>query len=108
MTVRNYSANESVNKSEHQADFWIFRWFLRPVFLDVLPKNHFTPFTFDHLDDSTMRTLFTLIEIPKSAQVRIDLYHQYNSKHIGSQIQDINSDSVWVTNQFDQVNTWNL
>jgi len=38
--VNNWSANESVNKAERAADFWIFGGIYRPVFLEALPKEH--------------------------------------------------------------------
>jgi hypothetical protein len=107
VTVKKHSANESVNKAERQADFWIFGGIFRPVFLEVLPKFHFTRIAVDPQADGSMRTLFTLSEIPKSAQVKIDLYEQGNSKLIESQTQAISSDSIWVNSQFNQINAWN-
>jgi hypothetical protein len=107
VTVKKHSANESVNKAERQADFWIFGGIFRPVFLEVLPKFHFTRIAVDPQAYGSMRTLFTLSEIPKSAQVKIDLYEQGNSKLIESQTQAISSDSIWVNSQFNQINAWN-
>jgi len=38
--VAKHSSNESVNRAERQADFWIFGGIFRPVYLEILPKNH--------------------------------------------------------------------
>jgi len=37
--VKNVSANESVNKAERDADFWVFGGIFRPVYLEVKPKE---------------------------------------------------------------------
>ncbi|MCL7762530.1 beta-galactosidase [Polaribacter sp. Z014] len=38
--VNKMSANESVNYAERHSDFWIFGGIYRPVYLEVLPKEH--------------------------------------------------------------------
>jgi hypothetical protein len=40
VTVAKHSSNESVNNAERRADFWIFGGIFRPVWLEVLPKDH--------------------------------------------------------------------
>lgn len=40
VTVSKHSANESVNKAERFADYWIFGGIYRPVYLEILPKQH--------------------------------------------------------------------
>ncbi len=40
VTVSKHSTNESVNKAERFADYWIFGGIFRPVYLEVLPKQH--------------------------------------------------------------------
>lgn len=37
--VAKHSANESVNKAERTADFWVFGGIYRPVYLDVVPAQ---------------------------------------------------------------------
>jgi predicted nucleic acid-binding Zn ribbon protein len=37
--VAKHSANESVNKAERTADFWVFGGIYRPVYLEVVPKQ---------------------------------------------------------------------
>ncbi len=40
VTVKNWSENESVNRSEREADFWIFGGIYRPVYLTAKPRQH--------------------------------------------------------------------
>lgn len=47
VTVAKHSANQSVNEAERKADFWIFGGIFRPVWLEILPKNHILSIGFD-------------------------------------------------------------
>lgn len=38
--VKKMSDNESINSAERNTDFWIFGGIYRPVYLEVLPKEH--------------------------------------------------------------------
>jgi hypothetical protein len=40
VTVSKHSSNPSVNAAERKGDFWIFGGIFRPVYLEVLPKQH--------------------------------------------------------------------
>ena len=40
VTVHKSSSNESVEKAERAADFWVFGGIFRPVWLEALPKGH--------------------------------------------------------------------
>lgn len=40
VTVSKNSANESVNKAERHADYWIFGGIFRPVYLEIVPLQH--------------------------------------------------------------------
>ena len=40
VTVKKHSANESVNKAEREADFWLFGGIFRPVYLEITPKTY--------------------------------------------------------------------
>ncbi len=39
VTVAKHSANESVNKAERLADYWVFGGIYRPVYLEVVPRQ---------------------------------------------------------------------
>jgi hypothetical protein len=40
VTVSKHSSNETVNDAERRSDFWIFGGIFRPVYLEILPKQH--------------------------------------------------------------------
>ncbi len=62
VTVRNWSANESVNAAERRADYWIFGGIYRPVYLEAKPRQHIDR---------------TAINAPADGQFTIDVYlHQ--------------------------------
>src|ERR1051325_5726051 len=39
VTVSKKSANNSINRAERQADFWLFGGIFRPVYLQILPQS---------------------------------------------------------------------
>ena len=51
--VAKHSANESINRAERQADFWIFGGIFRPVFLEVLPEVHMSRTAIDPKADGS-------------------------------------------------------
>ena len=53
VTVSKHSANKSVNEAERKADFWIFGGIFRPVYLEVLPKNHIESVSIDAKADGS-------------------------------------------------------
>ncbi|MEP1954520.1 MAG: glycoside hydrolase family 2 TIM barrel-domain containing protein [Algoriphagus sp.] len=105
--VSKRSANESVNKAEREADFWIFGGIFRPVFLEILPENHFTRIAIDAKANGEFRALLTLNEVPKSAEVEVRLKDLANGNTVGSFTSEVLTDSVWMTHLFSQIKTWN-
>ena len=57
MDVAKHSANESVNRAERQADFWIFGGIYRPVFLEALPEVHMSRTAIDARADGSFNIL---------------------------------------------------
>ena len=45
--VSKHSSNESVNAAERKGDYWIFGGIFRPVYLEILPKNHIDQIAID-------------------------------------------------------------
>jgi len=54
VTVAKHSSNESVNNAERKADFWIFGGIFRPVWLEVLPFDHFNEVSIDAKADGSL------------------------------------------------------
>jgi hypothetical protein len=51
--VAKHSANESVNKAERLADFWVFGGIYRPVHLDIVPQQYIERVAIDARADGT-------------------------------------------------------
>jgi len=51
--VSKHSANESVNKAERLADYWVFGGIYRPVYLEVVPPEFIERVTIDARADGT-------------------------------------------------------
>ncbi len=68
--VNKVSANESINYAERNADFWIFGGIYRPVYLQILPKEHIERIAIDAKADGTINAdIFT--ESKKAASINL-------------------------------------
>ncbi|MEQ8241079.1 MAG: glycoside hydrolase family 2 TIM barrel-domain containing protein [Cyclobacteriaceae bacterium] len=72
--VAKHSANESVNKAERYADYWIFGGIFRPVFLEVKPKSNISRLAIDAKEDGTFKAIAYLNNAPKSGELRAQIY----------------------------------
>ena len=107
--VAKHSANESVNKAERQADFWIFGGIFRPVFLEILPKTHFTRTAIDAKADGTFKAFVTLNESRADYSVSVDLFDLEGNKTGGIVQTEIKKGETekWVSGKFDNIKSWN-
>ncbi|MDF2157772.1 glycoside hydrolase family 2 TIM barrel-domain containing protein [Algoriphagus sp. CAU 1675] len=105
--VAKHSSNASVNAAERQADFWIFGGIYRPVFLEVLPANHFTRVAIDAKADGKFKSLITLNEPIENSEIQVELFELGNGSLVGSFSSPVLSDSVWLEYQFDKIKPWN-
>ena len=55
VTVHKFSANQSVNRAERYADFWIFGGIYRPVYLEIVPENYIDRVAVDAKADGQFR-----------------------------------------------------
>lgn len=72
--VAKHSVNESVNRAERQADFWIFGGIYRPVFLEVLPETHISRVAIDPKADGTFQLLMNLSDSKSAYNVSVELF----------------------------------
>lgn len=107
VTVRKVSENESINKAEREADFWIFGGIFRPVFLEVLPSFHFTRIAVDPRHDGNFSGLILLNKVPKSSWLDIELIDPKSGQTVDKFQQSIVSDSVSFSHQFSTIKAWN-
>ncbi len=80
VTVSKHSANQSVNEAERKGDYWIFGGIFRPVWLEVLPLDHFNKISIDAKADGSLSALVSLSCI--ADDITLNLFDQDN-KPIG-------------------------
>lgn len=107
--VAKHSENESVNKAERQADFWIFGGIFRPVFLEVLPETHMSRTAVDAQADGSFNILVETNNTKPEYSVLVDLF-DLNGKAVGKTIQqkiEKGISSKVISGKFDGVKSWN-
>lgn len=105
--VSKRSANESVNKAEREADFWIFGGIYRPVYLEILPQTHFSRIALDAKSDGSFRAL-TILEAESLADLELDLRltNLQTEQTLGSSTVKVAQDSVWIEDFFAKAKVW--
>lgn len=105
--VNKHSANASVNRAEREADFWIFGGIFRPVYLEILPKSHFSRLAIDAKADGTFNSLVEINDPPKNATVKIEIREKESGIVKGSiESRDIEQQS-WLSGKIENVGSWN-
>lgn len=107
--VAKHSANESVNRAERQADFWIFGGIFRPVFLEILPGIHISRTAIDARADGTFRTLIEHTSTPSGSNATVELF-DLKGNPVGEPVhQELphGGTSTIISGRFDDVKSWN-
>ncbi|WMI66770.1 glycoside hydrolase family 2 TIM barrel-domain containing protein [Aestuariibaculum sp. YM273] len=107
--VAKHSENESINRAERQADFWIFGGIFRPVFLEVLPETHMSRVAIDPKMDGTFNVFVNLNNSKSNYSSSIELFDLKGNKigeTVNSEINKGNSEA-WISGQFEGVKAWN-
>ena len=107
--VAKHSSNESVNRAERQADFWIFGGIFRPVFLEIMPQTHMDRTAIDAKADGSFKVLIDLNESKADYSVSIDLFDMGGNR-VGKTIQseiEKGTTEKWVTGKFENIKAWN-
>ncbi|MDX1285483.1 MAG: glycoside hydrolase family 2 TIM barrel-domain containing protein, partial [Draconibacterium sp.] len=107
--VAKHSTNESVNRAERQADFWIFGGIFRPVFLEALPAVHMNRIAIDPRADGTFKSFITLNNSKADYSVSVDLFDSEGNK-IGETVKaeiSKGEKEAWIEGSFDDIKSWN-
>ncbi|MFW5756603.1 MAG: glycoside hydrolase family 2 TIM barrel-domain containing protein, partial [Tangfeifania sp.] len=107
--VAKHSSNESVNKAERQADFWIFGGIFRPVFLEILPENHMSRTAIDAKADGSFNSLIVLNESKSDYSVSVELFDLKGNKISGLVQDEIPKGTTekMISGKFENINAWN-
>jgi hypothetical protein len=109
VNVAKHSSNESVNRAERQADFWIFGGIFRPVFLEILPEIHMSRAAIDAKADGAFKTLIQLNKSKSNYSVTIELLDLKGNK-IAGMIQDKIPEGItrkMISGKFNNIKSWN-
>jgi hypothetical protein len=87
VSVNRYSSDESVNRAERMADFWLFSGIYRPVWLEAKPPQHIAQLNIDakHTGDLTVVTDLKLSQPLQNGQLRIQV-QSLDGKNIGKAV----------------------
>ncbi|QDH78359.1 beta-galactosidase [Echinicola soli] len=105
--VAKHSANESVNRAERQADFWIFGGIFRPVYLEILPEAHFSRIAIDAKASGNFEALLTTNIPLEKANVNVRITDLQANSELGEFTASLQGESTIVKHDFGKVETWN-
>ncbi len=80
VTVSKVSSNESVNKAERNADYWIFGGIFRPVYLEILPTTNIKQLIMDTPADGVFKANVYLTNPSKKAKVKAQIFSSDGKK----------------------------
>ena len=107
--VAKRSSNESVNKAEREADFWIFGGIYRPVFLEVKPQLYMERVAIDAKADGSFRVLALLNSNELSGNIKVELFNLDGSQIEGvfqSKIKNGKTE-INIAGKFAGIKSWN-
>lgn len=67
VTVAKHSANDSINRAERDADFWVFGGIYRPVYLEVVPLQYIQRVAINALADGAFTMDVCIGGLPENA-----------------------------------------
>ena len=107
--VAKHSANESVNKAERQADFWIFGGIFRPVFLEVLPEIHISRAAIDARADGSFNTLIEINDARRPSSLTVELFDLQGNKLPGQVNDELprGMNGKMLSGKFENIKAWN-
>jgi hypothetical protein len=107
--VAKHSSNESVNRAERQADFWIFGGIYRPVFLEIMPEDHMIRVAVDARANGDFHVYVELNDNNIADLVQVELFALNGDKVDGIHKSTIEKDdlSVDVRGKFSDIFSWN-
>ena len=104
--VSKKSANESVNRSERQSDFWLFGGIYRPVFLEVVPQTFIERVAVDAKANGTFSMQVFSQQTSSKQRIEIQVQH-LDGKPVGKPFSVIAADSNTITQSVPGVKAWN-
>jgi hypothetical protein len=104
--VSKMSANNSVNRAERQADFWLFGGIFRPVFLEIVPETFIERVAVDAKANGLFGMQVFTSNTTKNQSVEIQV-QELNGKNIGTPFRVSAADSNYLKKNFPSIKAWN-
>lgn len=107
--VAKHSENESVNKAERHADYWIFGGIFRPVYLRKKPKEHIERFAIDAKGNGNFTADVYLKGIQTTSSVEAQIFTLENQS-VGEVFQKEikkGEEKVTLHTKLSDIKTWN-
>ena len=106
VNVKKKSANNSVNRAERQADFWLFGGIFRPVYLEIVPETFIERVAVDAKANGTFGMQVFTKNTRKNQTIAIQL-REINGKLVGQPFSVSAADSSYLQKNFQGVRLWN-
>ncbi len=106
VTVSKKSANNSINRAERQADFWLFGGIFRPVYLEILPTTNIERVAINAKADGTFSVNVFADNINAQQTIEAQV-QQLNGKLVGKKFSVKAKKESFLQQQFSNIKTWN-
>lgn len=106
VAVSKRSANESVNRAERKADFWIFGGIFRPVYLEIVPPVFIDRVAVNAKADGqfSMQVFSKATTKSQTIEARVE---DVNGKPVDEPFAVAAADSAMLNHSFKNISTWN-
>ena len=107
--VDKHSANNSVNKAERYADFWIFGGIYRPVWLEIKPKENIKRVAIDAKGNGAFNAQVFLENTGKADEVSAQVF-SLDGRPVGEKFSvqlNKKENNVFVNYKIEDVKSWN-
>jgi len=109
VAVSKHSTNESVNRAERHADFWIFGGIYRPVYLEVKPEKNIDRVAVDARADGRLKADVYLTGAEKGDRIRAQAY-MLDGKPVGPAFElpvPGDAGNIRMSTKIDNIVAWN-
>ncbi|MCW3091621.1 MAG: glycoside hydrolase family 2 [Ferruginibacter sp.] len=106
VNVRKKSANNSVNRAERQADFWLFGGIFRPVFLEIVPETFIQRVAVDAKANGTFGMQVFTKNTHQNQWVEIQV-QELSGRLVGKPFRVSAADSNYLQHKFTGIRRWN-
>jgi len=106
VTVSKKSSDESVNRAERKADFWLFGGIFRPVYLEILPIIHIERVAINAKANGNFSVNVFANNIKQQQTVEAQV-QELNGKAVGKPFALSAKKETVLQKQFSNIKTWN-